>query len=253
MAGKLAQDLALALDPTRIFTAAGLAPDLWQREFLRARPQRALLCCCRQAGKSLTVAAAGLHEALYRPGSLVLMLAPSQRQSAELLRKTRSLLNALAPTVGSETESTLALELTNGSRIVSLPGKEATVRGYSDVALLAIDEAARVEEDLYVAVRPMLAVSGGRLIALSTPHGQRGWFYEAWQSSEAWQRVRVTAPECPRISADFLAQERRVMSPAAFASEYECQFTDAVDAVFAHDDVMAALDPTLNPLYQEEW
>jgi hypothetical protein len=184
---------------------------------------------------------------------LILMLAPSQRQSAELLRKTRSLLNALGPTVGSEAESALALELANGSRIVSLPGKEATIRGYSDVALLAIDEAARVEEDLYVAVRPMLAVSGGRLVALSTPYGQRGWFYEAWQSSEPWQRIRVSAPECPRISAEFLAQERRVMSPAAFASEYECQFTDAVDAVFAHDDVMAALDPSLSPLYQEQW
>jgi len=248
----LARDLSLALDPVGVLAAAGLQPDGWQSEFLRLRPQRALLCCCRQAGKSVTTAAAALHEALYRPGALILMLAPSQRQSAELLRKTRDLLNRLGSTA-SDNESTLSLTLTNGSRIVSLPGKEATIRGFSDVDLLAIDEAARVDEDLYTAVRPMLAVSGGRLVALSTPYGQRGWFYQAWQSSEPWHRTLVTAHDCPRISADFLAEERRTISPLVFASEYECRFTDAADSAFSHDQVMAALDHTLTPLYPEGW
>lgn len=250
---RLARDLAVALDPTRIFLAAGLVADEWQATFLSDRPQRALLCCCRQAGKSLTVAAASLHQALYAPQSLILMLAPSQRQSAELLRKTRDLLNALSPQVGSESESALALELENGSRIISLPGKEATIRGYSDVSLLAIDEAARVERDLYLAVRPMLAVSGGRLVALSTPYGRRGWFYEAWESGEEWKRIRVPARDCPRIPEAFLQEERRVMSRAGYASEYECSFTEAEDAVFGHTDVMAALDPTVSPLFKEPW
>ena len=249
---ELARDLRLALDPAGIFTAARLQPDSWQSEFLRLRPQRALLCCCRQAGKSMTTAAAALHEALYQPGALILMLAPSQRQSAELLRKTRSLLTLLGSSA-SENESALALTLANGSRIVSLPGKEATIRGFSDVALLAIDEAARVEEELYIAVRPMLAVSGGRLVALSTPYGQRGWFHQAWTSNTDWHRVRVSADDCPRISAEFLAEERRTMSQAAYASEYLCEFTDAEDSAFRHDQVMAALDHTLNPLYPEGW
>src|SRR5262249_58061446 len=79
-------------------------------------------------------------------------------------------------------ESVLRCELANGSRIVSLPGTERTVRGYSKADLIIIDEAARVEDSLLVATRPMMAVSegGGRLIALSTPAGKRGWFYEAW-------------------------------------------------------------------------
>jgi hypothetical protein len=77
-------------------------------------------------------------------------------------------------------ESALRLELRNGSRIVSLPGDETTVRGYSGVRLLVVDEAARVPDDLYFSIRPMLAVSGGRLVCLSTPFGKRGFFYEAW-------------------------------------------------------------------------
>jgi hypothetical protein len=49
--------------------------------------------------------------------------------------------------------------------------------------LVIVDEAARVPDDLYRAVRPMLAVSQGRLIALSTPFGQRGWFYDELHGS----------------------------------------------------------------------
>ena len=73
----------------------------------------------------------------------------------------------------------------NGSRIVGLPGTEGTVRGFSAVSLLLIDEAARVEDAMYKALRPMLAVGGGDLWLMSTPWGKRGFFYEAW---DAWRR-----------------------------------------------------------------
>ena len=76
--------------------------------------------------------------------------------------------------------------------------------------MVIIVEAARVEDELLAAVRPMLAVSdfGGRLIALSTPFGKRGWFFEAWHNGgEDWTRVEVRAEDCPRISKEFLAEE----------------------------------------------
>jgi hypothetical protein len=56
-------------------------------------------------------------------------------------------------TIPTEQESALRLELTNGSRIVSLPGKEKTVRGFSGAKLLVIDEAPRVADSLYYSVR----------------------------------------------------------------------------------------------------
>jgi phage FluMu gp28-like protein len=99
-------------------------------------------------------------------------------------------------------EPATRVEFANGSRILSLPGTEKTVRGLSKVSMVIIDEAARVEDELIAAVRPMLAVSdfGGRLIALSTPFGKRGWFFEAWHNGgEDWTRVEVRAEDCPRI------------------------------------------------------
>ena len=87
----------------------------------------------------------------------------------------------------------------------------------------------------------------------STPNGQRGWFHREWAGGEPWQRTKITADECPRISPSFLAEERRAMTASWYASEYECEFTDAIDSVFRHEDVSAALDATLTPLFPEGW
>ena len=138
-------------------------------------------------------------------------------------------------------ETALTLELTNGSRIVSLPENEAGIRGFSGVALLVIDEASRVSDDLYSAVRPMLAVSQGRLVALSTPFGKRGWFHESWSGDSGWERVKITAADCPRIPAAFLEEEKKALGDRWWNQEYFCSFENAVDTVFAAADIAAAL------------
>ena len=137
------------------------------------------------------------HTALYDPGALVLLLSPTQRQSHELFRKALDAYRAIPTAIPIVQESALRLELANGSRIVCLPGKEETVRGFSGVRLLAVDEAARVPDALYYSVRPMLAVSGGRLVALSTPFGTRGWWYDAWGSDEPWERYQGAGRRVP--------------------------------------------------------
>ena len=77
-----------------------------------------------------------------------------------------------------------------GRGLSGLPGKEATLRGFSAVSLLIIDEASRVEDAVYKALRPMLAVGDGDLWLLSTPFGKRGFFYENWAGGrEDWVRV----------------------------------------------------------------
>jgi hypothetical protein len=205
----LASDLRLALDRVSFARSVGVEPDPWQEDLLRSSSERTLLNCSRQSGKSTVAGVLTVHAALYEPHSLILLLSPTLRQSQELFKKCLSLYRTADKPVSPESETALTLTLENGSRIVSLPGKEGTVRGYSGVRLLAIDEAARVPDDLYASVRPMLAVSGGRLVALSTPFGTRGWWYEAWRSEEPWERYRITAEECPRISSEFLSEERR--------------------------------------------
>lgn len=236
-------------DPAGLMALAGLPPDPWQEELLRSEPPRVLLLCSRQAGKSTVAAALALRAALLRPRAPVLLLSPSLRQSGELFRKVLDLFGALGRPVGVTAESALRLELANGSRVVSLPGDEGTIRGFSGVAMLIIDEAARVTDALYYAVRPILAVSGGRLVALSTPFGKRGWFHDEWHGEGDWERVRVTAGQCPRIPAAFLAEERRALGERWYRQEYECSFEDVIDAVFSYADIQAALSGEARPLF----
>jgi hypothetical protein len=248
-----AADLLLQLrpKPTDVMRAAGLAPDPWQRDLLLSDAPRVLVLSARQAGKSTTVAALAAFEALYRPGSLTLLLSPSLRQSAELFRKVTDFYRALPGTPRLVLDSTLRMELPSGSRVVSLPGTESTIRGYSKVNLLIVDEAARVPDPLYHSVRPMLAVSGGRLVSLSTPWAKAGWYYDSWQSSEAWERYTVRAVDCPRVPAVFLAEERRALPPSVFQREYEATFTDSEDAYFRDSDITAALSSFVAPLLLE--
>jgi hypothetical protein len=100
-----------------------------------------------------------------------------------------------------------------------------------------------------VAARTMLAVSRGRLVALSTPWGKRGSFHAEWTGAGPWERYEVPATQCPRITRDFLEEKRRSLGRHFYASEYECTFTDVVDQLFTYDDIERTLDPSVRPLF----
>lgn len=242
--------IATALDPTRLFTAAGLQPDPWQKELLLEPWDRALLNITRQGGKSLSVAALALHTALYHEDALVLILAPARRQSKETLLKAWKLYRAAGRPVRIDNRSELRARFENGSRMVALPGSEKTIRGFSDVDLIVADEAARVPDELYESVRPMLGVSDGRLVGMSTPWGKRGWFYEAWTDPEQdWHRVKHTAEDCPRLSTEFLEQEKREIGRWMYRQEYLCEFVDPVNQMFGTQEIEEAFSADVEPLF----
>src|SRR5205814_204810 len=114
--------------------------------------------------------------------------------------------------------------------------------------MLIIDEAARTQDSLYRSVRPMLAVSKGRLVCISSAWAKTGFFFEAWENEPGWKKVQVRATECPRIDQEFLDEERRVLGEKFFAVEYMAEFRDAVDQVFDYESVQAAFAaPTGRP------
>lgn len=234
--------------PGELAAALGLDLDPWQLDVLAGDWPRALLNCSRQSGKSTVTALLAAAEITTTPGSTVLIVAPSDRQSALLYRSALGFYRRLGGEVPATAETRRSLELANGSQLHALPGKEATIRGYSGVDLLLIDEASRVPDELYQATRPMLATSRGRVVGLSTPAGRRGWWYEAWiDATQDWRRVEVPATACPRIPAAFLAEERRELPARAYEAEYECRFHDADDAYFDADLIDAASSPALEP------
>ena len=236
-------------------------PAEWAKETLRFEAdeaqwralasisKRGLLNCTRQWGKSTVTAIKAVHQAWTEAGSLTLVVSPSGRQSSEFVRKAAGFARKLGAPVRGDGDNEISLEFANKSRIVGLPGNEATARGFSAVSLLLVDEAARVSDDLYKAIRPMLAVSGGGLWLMSTPYGKRGFFWEAWEHGGAdWERIQVPATECGRIPREFLEEERRTMGDAWFRQEYLCEFVDTVSGVFDRDLVERAVTDAFEPL-----
>ncbi len=245
----LHDDLIYALDAVEFSRAIGIDPDPWQAEVLRSESKRLLLNCCRQSGKSTTTATKALHTALYKPQSLTLIASPSLRQSQELFRKIRQGFDRLEQRPRLLEDNKLSMTLENGSRIVSLPGDQSTVRGYSGVNLILEDEAAQVSDDFYQAILPMLIVNQGTMICMSTPFGKRGHFFDEWQhGGNEWQRIQVEATQCPRMTLEELERQKRAMGDMFFRQEFMCEFVDNIMQTFSYEAIQRAFTDDISPL-----
>jgi len=248
----VADDIAYSLDPvTWAREVLGFHPDPWQADLLRSRSRKIILNCSRQSGKSTTCAALALHESIYRSPSFCLICAPTQDQSAELMLKFDEFRSAVElPSDYLSRDTKLAVRFANKNRVVCRPGSEKSARSFSAVTLLLEDEASRVLDDLYNAVRPMLAVSNGLHILMSTPFGKRGHFHKIWsEERDLWESFEIPAELCPRISPEFLAEEKR--TNPWYRQEYCCEFMETMDQVFSNYTINKMFDSNIKPLWSE--
>ena len=250
----LARALAEGLDPVQLAARLGFELEFWQQKLVRSTALRVLLVAARQVGKSTVVRVKVLHRAIYRPGSLVLIVSASQRQADEFLLELRTFTRALGGHL-VEGENATELRLANGSRIVSLPATPNTTRGFANVALLVVDEGAYVPDQVFAAMVPTLG-GGGQLVALSTPAGPLGWLYEIWHKADGWEKHRVRASESGRYTPERLAELRALVGEWAFKTDYEAEFTDAEGQVFRSGDIAAMFGhdfPAWEPTEEAEW
>ena len=224
--------------------ACGLVPDKWQEEALDCTGQWQAWCCSRQSGKSWCDGVRAMWQAAVKEDQTVLLFSKSLRQSGELFRLVASAYTKMVGGPFREVmptrtdEASYSLKLTNGSRILSLPGSEESIRGYTP-DLVVLDEASRIPDALYKAVRPMLAVSHGTLIVGSTPFGKRGFFWKIWKDRETseWQTFFTTAADCPRIRSEFLEAEFEALGKDWYEQEYFCRFLEVTGMLFSQEQI----------------
>jgi hypothetical protein len=263
MAGELARQIArralYTLSPSAwARRELKLVLDPWQARMVDAPgASRVVALTHRQAGKTSAGAVGVAHTMIWRrPASTNLVLAPTLRQSSELIRNLRGWLMAVGEKL--PVDNTFSVELVNGSRCLAMPGSDdASIRGLSIDGDCVIDEAARVSDALYEAARPMLIrhADVARLILLSTAWARQGFFYRIWTEGDPadWAKLEAKVDACRHISSADLDRERRSMSPAAFAREYEntfdsieSRFFDAAAIAAAFGSVSAPTPPTPN-------
>jgi terminase large subunit-like protein len=215
------REVAYRIDPVLwVREVLGVEPASWQEEFLRApRGASILALTARQCGKTSTAAWAMAHAALFYPGSLSVIACPAQRQSAEAVRRVRDAV--IKAGCKLEADNVYGLELTNGSRVLALPGSDDSIRGLTVDAWIVADEAARLPNDLIAALRPMLARRpDARFAMLSTAWSRTDPFWLAWASDDpSFIRLKATA-DTVQYDAEFLEQERRALGEDAFKREY---------------------------------
>lgn len=215
-------------DPSVILEAFGKEPDPWQRTFLTDTSTRLHLTASRQSGKSTACSALAVAEIVYEPGADVLLMAPSLRQSRELFIKISDLFESFSPPVQVASRTASSIGLRNGSRVLTIPASERSLRGFSSPRLVILDEASRIPDSVFMALSPVFATGSGRLVAISTPFGRSGWFAQAAED-DSWSHYRVTADEIPRFKPEFLEEARRLMGDQLFEQEYRAAFVDQDD------------------------
>jgi len=205
--------------------------------FLDTKEREVIALFSRQVGKTHGAAGKVVHKALFKKGSLSLIVSATQRQAGILQR--RALMNMRKLDKGGEWRevpgksaeipediggklvrcSSLSLELENGSEIISVPASADTVRGYAP-DLVIIDEAAYTPDDVYFAVRPMMIRTKGQLCLMSSAGAMQGFFYDAWTKDAGWEKLEIRADQCAWITADELQRERDRLPEKVFQLEY---------------------------------
>ncbi len=234
-------------NPVELARQAGIELDDWQRAVCESRAPRVACNVSRQLGKSTVGAILGMHKAYSTPGSLTVVISPSLNQSSELALKCKSLHARLGRPIRAMRESVLSIHLANGSRVVCVPGTEDTSRGYSP-DLIIIDEAARLEDPTWFSLTPMVSVSGGRIITLSTPRFEIGWWWDAiTHHRESWAYWEVPASSCGRVDPAFLESEKESMGELFYGMEYECRFGQGAGQCFRSEDIEKIIKDSVVP------
>ena len=228
------------------------SPDPWQKDALTqiiTKKQDVLMLVTRGGGKSEAFAAASYLEASL--GGFAMILSRSDRQALRIMRRVAqySMFTRLQPVARQTMHE---IQFANGGRVIALPGSSDTIVGEHGVTLLGIDEAARVKDEFFAYVDPMLIVSERttgikpRKALLSTPFGKRGFFYRAWcdesKNGLDWQRHRYTWQQCPRIRPEDIAKYAHDHGEEKARQEFECEFTSAESSCFNLDLFEEAVD-----------
>jgi len=256
----IARDMRFAVDPVAF--AREVLPhidpdiealDVWQENFLRSRSRRTLINAFRQSGKSTMTGTLALHQALYYSRSLVLIYAPSLRQAGEFFEKVSTGYGGLLGVglaIEPESDRKLGIKFSNGSRIEALPGTQKSTRGFSKPALIIVDEASQIPDELYTAFKPMLtrAKKGGRLLMLSTPYGRRGIFWKLWEAGRIWDRVCVPYTDVDWVNPEFIQEMRDELLDWEFKQEFLCIFEQNQMSVFNVEDLRASTTDEFEPI-----
>lgn len=211
-----------------------LTLDPWQEELIKCKGDITVVSG-RQCGKSAGVSILISEEAVNIQNSYILIGAYTIEQAELLFWKIKDYMWAKHSGMIKGRPTLHFMELINGSKIIckAVGDTGAGMRGPT-VTTLVLDEAAFIPDRAWVAIEPVISVSKGRTILLSTGQCKTGFFYKSTLREEV-TIFHVSARDCPRHTKEFLDRKEAEMSPIAFAQEYLGEFLDDYNRKFTDE------------------
>jgi phage FluMu gp28-like protein len=232
----------------------GIKPTQYQEEFLKSNHKRILVRWPRQSGKTRTLGQLAIWHASLHRDQIILLVAPSERQSINLRDEIHKLLGympqGVRKTIVKEMRRT-RIYFRNGSKIVALPNSEETIRGFK-AHVIMIDEAAFFRNDesiLRHVMIPMLATTGGRLILSSTPWGKGTLFHRLsldpsyQQFHISWETAYEEGVYAPEFKQEILKTQEN--NPLAYETEYLAEFAEESNIWLSTQLLTNAINPAL--------
>ena len=214
--------------------------DQWQKDYISAEGNCALLTG-RQVGKSTAMSIKMAEEAIKNPNYPILVLAFTEKQAQDIFFKALNYLEAkhsYAIKRGYDKPTMHEINLKNGSTIQCYAtGKFGEgIRGKTCKKVF-IDEARNIAREVFVAILPMVAVTGGSIDVSSTPAGKQGFFWDIFDPKKDlnFKKFYVSGEDCPRYTKDFLESQKKTMSKLEYAQEYLAVFLDDLQRLFSDE------------------
>ena len=221
--------------------------DQWQKDVLNTDGNKCI-CSGRQSGKSTVIAMDAGNYALKNPNKSIMIIAATERQAfllfekilAHIYEKGRSYIKK-----GVDRPTKTKLMITNGTIIRCLPTGDSGygIRGFTIDRLYA-DEAAFIPEEVWAAVTPMLATTGGDIILLSTPMGIENYFYRAFKGGKFTafhvntEDVAESRSEPQKTNMlEFLKDEKERMTKLQYQQEYLGLFVGGIMRLFPDEEI----------------
>lgn len=219
-------------------------PHPGQEKFLRATAKTKVLACGRRWGKTDACAVQVISGLSESEPKRTLLVAPTLEQAGFLFRRLRSLIEQLVGRGIWELRHHLIPKFRNSKMDFSMGEVSVAARSAhsghhlrgDEANDIIVDEAAYIKGEIVNEVlTPMMATTDGTLTMISTPNGQ-DHFYEAFKeglenTDEFWS-LQAPSSDNPRVRQAFLDRQKRLLSPSAYATEYEAQFVQREGYVF---------------------
>ena len=212
----------------------------YQKKVILDKSKVKILNFSRQIGKSWTAAYLATQKCLMKQNGLVIYLSTGQRAADESLKTCKKFGDAIKVlSDGKITYDSTASCITysNGSRIMTLPGKPESCRGWT-VDLLVCDEMAfwQQPDECWQAIVPALLnkIAGGdkEIIICSTPLGKNSLFFDLCQRAKVendWKYFEVSIHDAIKdgLNVDLEQLHKLIPDPIQFSIEFECSFADS--------------------------